>query len=65
MYIQKLPMRHSPFWHGDLCTNMSYNGDTFSLMRDFTQNIVNIFTIQHQTCVDEILNALFSCFSDF
>ena len=23
-------------------------------MRDFTQNVGNVFTTQHQTCVDEI-----------
>ena len=42
-------MRYSPFRHGHLCTNMSY-------MRNFTQNVgmFSLFSIQHQTCVDEI-----------
>ena len=28
VYKQKAPMRYSPFWHGGLCTNISYYGDT-------------------------------------
>ena len=56
MYKQKPPMRYAVVRFGMVICALTCRimAILCSKLRDLTQNVGNVLTIQHQTCVDEI-----------